>query len=1113
MNPPNHCPNCGAQLANDAPESLCPACLVATALAPGDRVEYFGNYELLEELGAGGMGLVWKARQVNLNRPVALKMIRSGTLANDEEVRRFLAEAEAAGQLQHPGVVTIHEVGTHEGQYYFTMDLVRGAHLGAVVDGTPLAPARAARYARLIAEAVHYAHGKGILHRDLKPQNVMVDERDEPRVTDFGLAKRVGAQSDLTLTGTAVGSPSYMSPEQALGHNARVGVTADVYSIGAILYEMLTGRPPFQAASAVETMQQVISAEPAAPRRVNPAVPRDLETICLHCLEKDPARRYASARALAEDCARFLNQEPIRARAVGMFGRTAKWARRHPAVAALSGTVAVLITALAVGATIAAVRVDRERDKAVASAERARDHFARSLFEQARALRQSDIPGRRDRAIGSLQKAALLLGERRSPSAEPRESIISRADLRSEVLAAMLAPEATVVREMTVGAIPGRSALADNGRLAAGVWMENINFERLAKNDLTGLRTGLAFYDLATGRSVMELEALAFAQSKPAFSPDGKLVAIPAPFGDLKPGAIADLFSFPKSEIALYDLATRQPVKKLPWSLLAAFQIMDLELHFSPDSSKLVGSPRGAREMVWWDIAKGTHQSLGKAGASAANFALFTHDSKHIIYSAGDKQIVVQEIGGAGRREIPLPMRVHGSAAVDRYGPLFTLAAIGQSDSAGFITEGARLVYDWQTGERKLHLPLEHPLAKSAAAFSSDGRLAFSDGSDIKIYDLRAGRMTMRIRGTPIGTFDALSWDESRQFLSGLTTDGRAYRWQLQNDLPVQAVRLLQRPWSVFGYSPNNEWFAFTQREGLGLQSRKNGEVRDLNVSAKDGALNALAFDFAFSPDGKKLAALKGGRVSVFETHSGKLLSTHDPEATPSAVAFSPEGHLLMTGVDAGQAAVTDLTSGRELWRGQGKGGIRVQLGEHGFLSSNGAYLLNVPPLGSTKLTRLLELSSGRTVFELPPGVLAQIGKSPIKSYAAVVTVRSDFASAGKPAHGQGAVLPVLPRNLGVAVYRMADGARLYEIPEAIASTFGDEDRLLAIGYGDGRVEIREAAGGKLLLSWNTGLQQVTQLAFAPDASELTVSDMVQPPLKLDLVKFRRLLANLALDW
>src|SRR5436190_14117594 len=213
MNTPNTCPKCGAPLGADSPEGLCPACLVAAALAPGDRIEYFGNYELIEEVGAGGMGLVWKARQVSLNRIVALKMIRSGTLANDEEVRRFLAEAEAAGQLQHPGIVAIHEIGTHEGQHYFTMDYIAGKHLGEVVDGKPLEPRQAARYAKQIAEAVQHAHSQGILHRDLKPHNVMLDERDQPRVTDFGLAKRVGVESGITLSVANLGSPSYMSPE------------------------------------------------------------------------------------------------------------------------------------------------------------------------------------------------------------------------------------------------------------------------------------------------------------------------------------------------------------------------------------------------------------------------------------------------------------------------------------------------------------------------------------------------------------------------------------------------------------------------------------------------------------------------------------------------------------------------------------------------------------------------------------------------------------------------------------------------------------------------------------------------------------------------------------
>jgi tRNA A-37 threonylcarbamoyl transferase component Bud32 len=313
---------------------------------PGPRhtVRYFGDYELLEEIARGGMGVVYKARQISLNRPVALKMILAGELATPEARQRFRAEAEAAANLQHPNIVAIHEVGEHEGKQYFSMDFVVGKNLAEIVRGNPLPAERAASYVKTISEAIHFAHQRGTLHRDLKPQNVLIDADDRPRITDFGLAKRVDADSGLTRTGDVLGSPSYMPPEQAASQSAEIGPHSDVYSLGAILYELLTGRPPFAAATPWETICQVLQTPAVSPRKLNPDVPRDLETICLKCLEKQPQRRYHSARELAEELGRFLNHEPIHARPISLARRATFWARRHPWV--ITGVASLFVIGL-----------------------------------------------------------------------------------------------------------------------------------------------------------------------------------------------------------------------------------------------------------------------------------------------------------------------------------------------------------------------------------------------------------------------------------------------------------------------------------------------------------------------------------------------------------------------------------------------------------------------------------------------------------------------------------------------------------------------------------------------------------------------------------------------
>ncbi len=315
------------------------------------RVRYFGDYEIIREIARGGMGVVFQARQVSLNRPVALKMILAGQLADETDVNRFYTEPEAAANLDQPGIVPVYEVGQHEGQHYFSMGYIEGQSLAQRLADGPLPAREAADLIRRVAEAIEYAHQHGVIHRDLKPANVLLDRSGNPRVSDFGLAKKVKGDSDLTGSGQIMGTPSYMPPEQAGGKRGEVGPTADVYALGATLYALVTGRPPFQAATAMDTIVQVLSDEPLPARRLNATVPRDLETICLKCLEKDPARRYPSARALADDLGRYLAGEPIVARAVTRLERAVKWARRKPAIATLLGLI-TLVTFLGLGGVL-----------------------------------------------------------------------------------------------------------------------------------------------------------------------------------------------------------------------------------------------------------------------------------------------------------------------------------------------------------------------------------------------------------------------------------------------------------------------------------------------------------------------------------------------------------------------------------------------------------------------------------------------------------------------------------------------------------------------------------------------------------------------------------------
>jgi hypothetical protein len=540
---------------------LQPAADPPAKAGPGMVIE---GYEVLKELGRGGMGVVYQARHVRLNRVVALKMILAGGHAGEQDLLRFLGEAEAVAALQHAHVVQLYDFGQHDGLPFFTLEFVGGGSLADKLKDTPLPPREAAGLVEQLARGMAYAHGHGIVHRDLKPANVLLTEDGTPKLTDFGLAKRVEVGSGLTVSGAIIGTPSYMAPEQAGGDAKRVGPAADVYALGAVLYECLTGRPPFRAAAVMETLLQVIRDEPVPVRQLQPGVPRDLETVCHKCLQKEPARRYTGALELAEDLRRFQAGEPIAARPVGRLERGWRWCRRHPAVASLSAAL-LLLVGVAAGASVAALRFYE-----MAEGERkARDAAATLAASEADA--HKDASKARDEALATGKEL------RRHLSFQYVANGTRALDQDDYGLALLWYARALEIDEGDAEREPAdQLRLANTWRLLPRLvglyrhqgpltWAEmNAAGDRVVTSSYDGTAR---LWDVASGRQLgQDMTHGGFYVFRARFSPDGKQIATAGGDGTVR----------------LWDGGTARPLGA-PLEMAAGVSV----LAFSPDGKKL----------------------------------------------------------------------------------------------------------------------------------------------------------------------------------------------------------------------------------------------------------------------------------------------------------------------------------------------------------------------------------------------------------------------------------------------------------------------------------------------------------------------------------------------
>ncbi len=1039
------CPDCGQPLPEGALGGVCPLCSLRSALqfvsvnaappppppasgSPPPLVRDFGDYELLEEIARGGMGIVYKARQKSLDRLVALKMLLFGPQASPDFAKRFRAEAVLAASLQHPNIVAIHEVGVHEGQQFFAMDYVAGPTLARLAGHEPLPARRAAGYLKTIAEAIHYAHERGILHRDLKPSNVLIDADDQPRVTDFGLARRFDGDSQVTITGQVLGSPNYIPPEQALGKRGKVSRPSDVYALGAMLFHLLTGRPPFQGETVADTLEQVLNTEPLGLRFLNPSVPRDLETICLKCLEKEPERRYATAQALADELGRFLNGQPVLARPLGPTGKVWRWCRRQPVRAGL--TVA-LILVLGAGTAGVAWQWRRAEHNAAAEAVQRRAAVAAGIDTEVR-----EYAANIALAQGLIQNHQF---------AQARETLLART------------PESYRGWEwgwLLRGCNQDLMTLSGNPSLGL-----QASFSPDSRHLVTaGLDPVLWIWELATGQAIRPLRGHTGWCGITPFSPDGRHLASIGWNGGDTTARIWDMESFQPTFPPLVH----------PASVCQAA--------FSPDGRRLATACADGRVRVF-DAATGADTGLSNDYGDEVHCVRFSPDGRRIAYAGGsfqytrsqDTTIRIWDLATGQTRRLKGHEQEVACVAWSPDGS--TLASSGWDGK----------IKAWDPDAERELAPFEGSPKQRyiiSVDFSPDGKLLGAAGVDdphptarATLFEVPTRRVVRELAGHSLFVH-GLRFSPDGHYIATASFDRTVKVWPVAPIPPCTSLEgHHQTVWTV-AFSPDGRRVATGSLD-------QTARIWDAGTGALLGTL-AVRFpvlSLAFSPDGHRLA-------TVGPDHAACLWEVRSPAGTNAepfrlrghtravlAVAWSTNGQWIATGSK-------DRTA--RLWNVRTGAGQQTLAGHQGSVqavafSPDGSLLATGSADGTA---RLWSVASGQCLRTLTnhTGSVLSLAFSPDGNWLATgstdLSARLWDTRTGRPIHALSGHI-----NGVTSVAFSPDGQRL------LTAASGTD--LYANTTRDMRVFFWDVASGRQLLTMPAHDNAVYAVAFSPDGRRM----------------------------